>query len=155
LLHLAQPSLVIAAVFIALLATSVGVRTPDRLQADRRWLIVIAAGVAMFAIGRVLSGGQSPAPLTAKVLVLNSLAAVAEEAFFRRVVYSALAPAGATFAVGGSAALFALVHITTYGAWVLPLDLAAGLVLGWQRWASKTWSAPAVTHVLANVLVVV
>jgi hypothetical protein len=38
---------------------------------------------------------------------------------------------------------------------VLPIDLAAGLVLSWQRWASGSWRVPAVTHVLANVLVVI
>lgn len=50
--------------------------------------------------------------------------------------------------------LFAVVHVTVYGAWVLPLDLAAGLVLSWQRWATGSWGVPAVTHVVANLLVV-
>jgi hypothetical protein len=47
------------------------------------------------------------------------------------------------------------VHVTVYGAWVLPIDVAAGLLFGWQRWATNSWSVPAATHVLANVLVVV
>jgi membrane protease YdiL (CAAX protease family) len=55
----------------------------------------------------------------------------------------------------GSAALFAIAHVTVYGWWVLPLDLAAGLVLAWQRWASGSWAVPAVTHVVANLLVVI
>jgi hypothetical protein len=37
---------------------------------------------------------------------------------------------------------------------VLPLDLAAGLLLGWQRATTGSWAAPAVTHVVANLLVV-
>jgi membrane protease YdiL (CAAX protease family) len=82
------------------------------------------------------------------------LAAVAEEAFFRRFVYDALLPGGATLAVVGSALLFALAHVTVYGWWVLPIDLAAGFVLSWQRWATGSWKVPAVTHVLANLLVV-
>ena len=77
------------------------------------------------------------------------------EAFFRRLVYDVLVPVGAGFAIGGTALLFALVHLSVYGAWVLPIDAAAGLVFGWQRWASGRWSVPAATHVLANVLVVV
>jgi membrane protease YdiL (CAAX protease family) len=86
---------------------------------------------------------------------LNALAAVAEEAFFRRLVYGALARHGAAFAVVGSAVLFAAVHLTVYGAWVLPVDLAAGLLFGWQRWATDRWTVPALTHVLANILVVI
>ena len=53
----------------------------------------------------------------------------------------------------GSAVLFALVHVTVYGLWVFPLDLAAGLVFGWQRWVSGSWRPSAVTHVVANLLV--
>jgi membrane protease YdiL (CAAX protease family) len=37
---------------------------------------------------------------------------------------------------------------------VLPLDLAAGLLLGWQRQATGSWAVPAATHVVANLLVV-
>ena len=51
--------------------------------------------------------------------------------------------------------LFAAVHVTVYGLWVLPLDLAAGLLLGWQRQATGSWLVPAVTHAIANLLVVV
>ena len=87
-------------------------------------------------------------------LVLNTLAALSEEAFFRRLVYGALLPGGAAAAVVGSAVAFAAVHVTVYGPWVLALDLAAGLVLGWQRWASGSWRVPALTHVVANLLVV-
>jgi len=56
--------------------------------------------------------------------------------------------------LAGSAVLFAAVHVTVYGLWVLPLDLAAGLLLGWQRRATGSWAVPAVTHAVANLLVV-
>ena len=79
---------------------------------------------------------------------------MAEEAFFRRLCYGILGSGGAAWATAGSALLFALVHLTTYGAWVLPIDVAAGLILGWQRWATGSWRVPAVTHVLANLFVV-
>jgi membrane protease YdiL (CAAX protease family) len=78
---------------------------------------------------------------------------MAEEVFFRRFVYAVLRPGGAALAVGGSSVLFAAALVTVYGWWVLPLDLAAGLILSWQRWASGTWSIPAVTHVAANLLI--
>jgi len=76
------------------------------------------------------------------------------EAFFRRLGYGALAYPGPVLAGLGSAVLFASVHVTVYGAWVLPLDLAAGLVLSWQRWATGSWAVPAVTHAAVNLLVV-
>ena len=117
-------------------------------------MTVLAVGVAAFALGRALGGGHAPHGPVAELLLLNSLAAVAEEAFFRRLVYGILAPASPVIAVAGSALLFAVVHVTVYGLWVLPLDLAAGLVLSWQRWAANSWQVPAVTHLLANLLVV-
>jgi membrane protease YdiL (CAAX protease family) len=114
----------------------------------------LAVGVGGFALGRIIGGGHSPGPLTLHIVVLNSLAAVAEEAFFRRLCYGILGSGGAAWAAGGSAILFALVHLTTYGAWVLPIDMAAGLILGWQRWATRSWRVPALTHVVANLFVV-
>ena len=101
---------------------------------------------------RLAGNWHGPSTLVTRLVVLNGLAALAEEAFFRRFLYGLLVPSGAAIAVGGSAALFAVVHVTVYGWWVLPLDLAAGLVLSWQRWASGSWVAPAITHVIANVL---
>jgi membrane protease YdiL (CAAX protease family) len=116
---------------------------------------VLVLGVAAFAAGRLIGGGTAPASPTTTIVALNTLAAVAEEAFFRRLVYGALVASGPGYAIAGSAILFAAVHVTVYGAWVLPIDLAAGLLFGWQRWASGTWRVPALTHALANVLVVV
>jgi sodium transport system permease protein len=117
--------------------------------------VVLIAGALIFVLGRLLSAGHSPAPATGLVIGLNSFAAIAEEALFRRAAYAALLPAGPVFAVAGSALLFGLAHVTVYGWWAFPLDVAAGLVLGWQRWASGTWAAPAVTHALADLLVVI
>lgn len=115
---------------------------------------VFAVGVAAFVLGRILGGGHAPQPLVLRVVVLGSLAAVAEEVFFRHFIYDALRPNGTAGAIVGSAALFAVVHVTVYGWWVLPIDLAAGLVLSWQRSATGSWKVPAITHVLANLLVV-
>jgi hypothetical protein len=51
-------------------------------------------------------------------------------------------------------ALSALGGGVEYGAAALPLDLGAGLVLAWQRWASGRWTVPASTHAFANLLAV-
>jgi membrane protease YdiL (CAAX protease family) len=117
---------------------------------------VLAAGTVVLVAGRVLGQGPPVASFSHGLIPLTILAAVAEEAFFRRLVYGTLLDeGGAAFAVAGSTVLFALVHMSIYGLWVLPLDLAAGAVLGWQRWASGSWKIPAVTHVIANLLMVV
>ena len=130
---------------------------PDaEARADQSSLVApLALGLLAFTAGRVLAGGHSPWPLSGRVILLNGLAAVAEEAFFRRLVYGALLPGGVAVAAGGSALLFAVVHVPLYGLWVLPLDLAAGLVLAWQRHATGSWVVPALTHAVANLLVVI
>jgi membrane protease YdiL (CAAX protease family) len=118
------------------------------------WL-ALGIGLGAFGAGRLLAAGSVPvAPFVVRSVALNSLAAVSEEAFFRRFAYGLAAVRGPAVAVVASAAIFAAVHVTVWGWAVLPLDLAAGLVLGWQRWASGGWSVPAATHVAANVLAV-
>jgi membrane protease YdiL (CAAX protease family) len=154
-----RPATVVTVLFLSLLAVSllwpagpVGTATTSSLRAA---VPVLAMGIGAFAVGRaLLTGSSPPAPATAFVIALNTLAAVAEEAFFRRLAYGALLAAGPVAAVVGSAVLFAGVHVTVYGFWVLPLDLAAGLIFGWQRQATGSWAVPAVTHAAANVLVV-
>lgn len=78
--------------------------------------------------------------------------AVAEEIFFRRLVYNALARWGAGVAIVGAALAFAAVHVPVYGFAVLPIDITAGLILGWQRRATGTVTVPALTHIVANLL---
>jgi len=130
-------------------------RAPAEAPAALPGAGVLVVGVGAFVVGRVLAAGSPAAPpVTAFVVAINTLAAVAEEAFFRRLVYGALLAGGPALALTGSAVLFAVVHVTVYGLWVLPLDLAAGLLLGWQRQATGSWAVPAVTHAVANLLVV-
>ena len=154
------PAVLIAG-FVVLLA--VGARWPIPEAAgtatagtwcDPRTWAAIAVGLAAFTLGRVVGGGHPAVPVGWFVIATNTLAALAEEAFFRRLCFGLLAPAGVGWAIVGSSLLFAAVHVSTYGLWVLPLDLAAGLVLGWQRAATGSWAAPAVTHVLVNLMVV-
>jgi membrane protease YdiL (CAAX protease family) len=116
-------------------------------------LAVLGVGALAFTMGRVVVEVPVRPSALAVAVGLNALAAVAEEAFFRRYLYGLVVERhGAALAVAVTAGAFALVHVTVWGWWVLPLDLAAGLVLSWQRAATGRWSVPAATHVLANTL---
>ena len=143
------------AFFVALAAA--GVAWPWVLRAPGAgWLPSLAAlavGAVAFTLGRAVVDVPLLAGGVALAVALNALAAVAEEAFFRRYLYGLVEGAwGPVAAVVVTAGAFALVHVTVWGLWVLPLDLAAGLVLSWQRAATGRWSVPAATHVVANTL---
>lgn len=118
-------------------------------------LAVLGVGAVAFALGRAVVDVPVRPNGVALAVGLNALAAVAEEAFFRRYLYGLVVERyGPVLAVAVTAGAFALVHVTVWGWWVLPLDLAAGLVLSWQRAATGRWSVPAATHVIANTLAV-
>ncbi|HEX6207574.1 MAG TPA: CPBP family glutamic-type intramembrane protease [Actinomycetota bacterium] len=139
---------VVAALGVAGLTLPVPAR--DRPARARAWLAAVAIGaLAMALVARAATVPLAFAPLPVGAAVL---AAVAEEAFFRRFLYGWLAARGPAVAISLTAAAFALVHLPVYGEASLPLNVAAGALLGWQRWATGTWSAPAATHALANVL---
>jgi membrane protease YdiL (CAAX protease family) len=116
--------------------------------------VVLAVGLAAMVAGAFVGGAAPPFPHAAGLLAFGAFGAVAEEAFFRQFVYGGLMRFGPAAAVLGSALLFALIHIPIYGLVVFPVDLGAGLVLSWQRWASGSWVTPAATHVVANLLAV-
>jgi membrane protease YdiL (CAAX protease family) len=134
------------------------------------WPAVLAAGLAAVAVAALALRPVPPAPADGGAVLLGLAAAVAEEALFRRAVYGWLlarggrgAPRaaggarepGAALAVVASALLFALVHLPFYGMAAFPVDLGAGLLFGWQRWSSGTWTVPAATHAAANLMVVI
>ena len=116
---------------------------------------VTLIGVAAVLLATSAAGPSFPLPRTIEILALNTVAAISEELFFRRFLFGGLVRYGAVAAVFGSAALFALVHIPIYGTAALPVDLGAGLLFSWQRWASGGWGASAATHVFANLVAVV
>ncbi len=139
-----------ALVGVASLSVPIGPQDDRRLRPAG----ALALGVAAMVVATVASGSVIPVRLGPQALVLNSLAALCEEAFFRRFLYGRLAAFGAVAAVAATALLFALVHLPAYGMAAFWVDLGAGLLLSWQRWASGTWTVPAATHVAANLLVV-
>jgi CAAX protease family protein len=116
--------------------------------------MALGLGVAAVLVAAWAAGPSFPSPWSAAALPLSMLAAVAEEALFRRVAYARLERFGAVIAIVGSALLFGLVHVPAYGLAALPVDVGAGLLFGWQRWASGTWTVPAATHAFVNAMVV-
>ena len=117
-----------------------------------RWLTAVLVGTAPFVFAaRFLMSNPLP-PASAAAIGASLVAAVAEELFFRRLVFGWLSRWGPAPAILGSAALFAAVHLPLYGPQVLPLDFAAGLIFSWQRHATGGWTAPAMSHAVANLL---
>jgi membrane protease YdiL (CAAX protease family) len=144
---------VLTATYVAILTASL----PVPMERDERRApvpIVLGIGLAAFALGSLVVGPRPPAPVASAAWAMNALAGVAEEAFFRRFLYGRLARWSVPVAIGVSAMTFALIHVPAYGVAALWVDLGAGLLLSWQRWASGTWTVPAATHVAANLLAV-
>jgi len=147
-------STVFAALYVVLGATSLAIPFGSDGVRSLSPFGVGAAGLTAIVVAAWLVGPGFPVPHGREVLLLNSLAAVSEELFFRRLVYGGLVRFGAAIAIGGSALLFAALHVPIYGPAVFWVDLGAGLLLSWQRWASGGWGAPAATHVVANLVAV-
>jgi membrane protease YdiL (CAAX protease family) len=121
---------------------------------SRRWLTWSAVVVVGLGAVTAVALMAPVAPVTGTSLaVLGSLvAAVGEEAFFRRLLYGVLLRWGPPMAVAISAVAFAAIHVPAYGVPAAVVNLGAGVLFGWQRWASGGWAAPAVTHAAANLL---
>jgi membrane protease YdiL (CAAX protease family) len=119
-------------------------------RSDRTvWLCTTAVGMAACAAVRLALPG-APIHATTLGLLASAAAAVGEEIVFRRGLYGWLERWGTAAAIVASALVFGLVHAPMYGWTVVPVDVGAGLVFGWQRWASGGWTSPAATHVFAN-----
>jgi membrane protease YdiL (CAAX protease family) len=159
---------VLVAGYLAMAATALAVPAPAGEGAAGRavhawrsatpplgWAAPLGIGLAAVAAAGMVAGPAPDPRVGAAAAGLGLLAAVAEEALFRRLMYlRLLARYGTVVAVLGSAILFALVHLPAYGTAALPVDLGAGLLLSWQRFASGRWTVPAVTHAVANLLAV-
>jgi membrane protease YdiL (CAAX protease family) len=162
---LARPTLGATAVALPLLAAgyltlwaaalAVAATGADReAGAPLGWRVPLGLGLAG-VVGAVVVGGPVADRRVGVVAGgLALVAAVAEEALFRRVLYDRLLRFGVVGAVVGSAVVFALVHLPAYGVAAMPVDLGAALLLSWQRYASGRWTVPAVTHAVANLLAV-
>jgi membrane protease YdiL (CAAX protease family) len=125
--------------------------TDDKQSTRGRIVVVTLIGVAAITAVRLISPPIHVA-YTSWAFGANVVAAVAEEAFFRRFVYGWISARSEDLAIVIAGILFAVIHIPIYGIGVLPIDLAAGMLLGWQRRESGTWLSPAITHVIANII---
>ena len=100
------------------------------------------------------SPGLHIAPLNAGLALWTPVVAgvaVAEEVAMRGALFDALRSwRGDGGALLATTLLFAALHVPLYGIGSLPLDLAAGLLLGGLRIVSRGVLAPAVAHVVAD-----
>jgi membrane protease YdiL (CAAX protease family) len=139
--------------YLVLLVGALAVRTV-RANGPLGWGVPLVLGLVGVAGAAVVGGPVADRRVGAVAAGLALLAAVAEEALFRKVLYDRLLRFGIVAAVVGSAVVFALVHLPAYGVAAMPVDLGAALLLSWQRYASGRWTVPAVTHAVANLLAV-
>jgi membrane protease YdiL (CAAX protease family) len=147
-------AVVFAGILVGLAAVSIATPVPDETPRSSA-ATALCVGVATVLAASALFANGIHLPHGPLAIVLGVGAALSEELFFRRLVYGTLAAWHPAVAVVGSAAVFALVHVPLYGPPVFWVDLGAGLLLSWQRWASGDWRASAATHAVANVLAVV
>jgi membrane protease YdiL (CAAX protease family) len=143
----------LAAAYIAIGLACVAVPV-ERGRARLPAAVVVTMGLSAVSAVALSAGPGVPVSWGSWALPLSVLAAVGEEALFRRVAYARLERFGAAAAIVVTAGLFALVHLPAYGLAAIPVDLCAGVLFGWQRWASGNWTAPAATHAAANLWVV-
>jgi membrane protease YdiL (CAAX protease family) len=140
-----------SAMTVALGAVALAIPVAPETARRAVWCACVAAGCSAVVFVRIRS--SLPMPRYGALAVAATIAAaIAEEAFFRRVLYAKLERFGPAVAIVVSATGFAVVHLPNYGVGVMPIDFAAGLLFGWQRWATGSWTAPAATHVVANLV---
>ena len=147
----ARPAALLMLIYAAVLVGSVAMPLDRGPRRAGVWPTTMV-GMAAVAASVLVAGPPAPLRVVALALPLNAFAAVSEEALFRRLLYGRLERFGPPVAIGVTAAAFAAIHLPLYGIVALPLDLGAGLLFSWQRFASGSWAAPAATHVAANVL---
>jgi membrane protease YdiL (CAAX protease family) len=155
-LAFALPALVVGylALLVGALATKERNLDPAGRGAPLGWGVALGVGLLGVVGATVVGGPVGDRRVGAVAGGLALLAAVAEEALFRRLLYDRLLRFGVVAAVIGSAVVFAVAHLPAYGLVAMPVDLGAALLLSWQRYASGRWTVPAVTHAVANLLAV-
>ena len=130
----------------------------------RRGLIWSAAFGALAALGwgalhaagidplRLLYPGPVARPANLALLFLAGgfIGPVAEEIFFRGVLFSALRNWGATAAITGSTVIFAAAHA---GAGFPIIQCIGGLVFAYANENSRSLAAPMVIHILGNLAI--
>ena len=138
-----------------LVALTLAARSGIGPALTQRAVLLGLAGAAVLClpsvVGHAVHPGVRPGGSYVQWALVVTVVAVAEEAFLRGALYSAIAGwRGDTAALVVTAVAFAALHLPLYGWGSVPLDLAVGLVLGVLREQTGGWAAPAVCHVAAD-----
>lgn len=152
-----QSALIAGALFGgALLAAATLASQPLYLRRPSARSIAIGLGggaaivAVAFAMHSLAALPVQPQPFVLWAAV-TCLVATGEEVMLRGAIFDrARAAAGLGAAVLLTSALFALMHVPLYGWSVVPVDLAAGLVLCGLRLLSGGIAAPAIAHAIAD-----
>lgn len=144
----AAAGLVFAGLLIALtlLATT-------RVTTSAPALLTGFIGGLLLCVPALLARSGSPLPMGDFLswAAIVSVVALAEEAFLRGALFDALTRwRGDAIAVAVTAIAFAAMHIPLYGWRAIWLDGAVGLWLGMLRSISKSFVAPGIAHVIAD-----
>lgn len=114
-------------------------------------IVSVLWGMGLDALGLSSPGGfalpETRPALALMILTQAAMPAVCEELLFRGFVLSAWESRGTWFAVGVSAALFALLHANLYG---LPAYLLVGILAGFVTFALDSLYAGMVYHTVYN-----
>ena len=114
-----------------------------------------AALVGLAVLAHVGAPGPSLAPAAAFLpwASITIIVATAEELVLRGVLFAAIRRrAGVATAIAVTSVAFAMMHVPLYGWHVVPLDLGVGIWLGGLRLLGRGVAAPAVAHVLADLV---
>jgi membrane protease YdiL (CAAX protease family) len=141
---------------VALLAVAVAAGWRPARPRTAAVALGAAGGGALIAAWVVAHGdpGIQVAPINAGLALWTpvvAMVAVSEEVALRGALFDTLRSRwGDGGALVATTLLFALMHVPLYGLGSLPLDLAAGMLLGGLRIVSGGVLAPAVAHVIAD-----
>lgn len=138
---------------LAAVCACFGTRMPAPRQRD---VALGLAGAGLLCLPPLLirlgrTGAVLPTDQFARWAPAVIAVAVLEEMVLRGCLFDTLAAwRGQRIALVVSTGVFAVLHGPLYGWGAMPLDLAAGILLGLLRIESGGWVAPAITHVLAD-----
>jgi membrane protease YdiL (CAAX protease family) len=140
--------------------TALAVVAGQRVDISRAETLAIGAAggaalVALAVVAHLGASGPSLAPAAAFLpwASITILVATAEELVLRGVLFAAIRRrAGVATAIAVTSVVFALMHVPTYGWHVVPLDLGVGIWLGGLRVLGRGVAAPALAHVLADLV---
>lgn len=140
--------------------TALAILAGERVAMPRTAALAIGAAGGAALVGLALlahlgAPGPSLAPAAAFLpwASITILVATAEELVLRGMLFAAIRRhAGVATAIAVTSVAFALMHVPLYGWHVVPLDLGVGIWLGGLRLLGRGVAAPAVAHVLADLV---